>query len=275
MDNEHIKINTSIPSLKNKIKIDVEGPTERAYWYIRFNIPLDKASVNRDTMNVTDTDGYIMRTYISYDEDENLIVIVPLDSYEQNRYYFLNISKQVRSAKGQQLKHEIHILFKLIDNRISEFEILKRTAHVPKPRPRPANYDEMNSRNKGSTKSKVYAFEKNSSQRISPSDVLPFAPMKINPLLGVVGLIAVLIAALLGIAPLTIGSIVLCFGGVGHLVFQLANRKLRSVISYNRGVMAFNSEKYSKANILFKKALSLDYENEMAEFGLNKVSFYL
>ncbi len=271
MKNENIRISTSIPSLKGKIHVDINEPTERAYWYIRFNIPLNKSSVNRDTMNVTDTDGYIMRTYISYDENDNLIVIVPLDSYEQNRFYLLNISKQVQSAKGQNLKNEIHILFKLLDNRISQFEILKRTAKVPTPRPRPANYDQLN------TKSKVYSFEKENtavSERAS-NDVLPFAPMKINVLLGLAGLIAVLVSFQLNIQLLIIASIIACAAGLAHIVLQLSKREFRSALAYNRGVMCFNSEKYRKANILFKKSVSLNEENEFAEYALNKVSFYL
>ena len=81
MPNEppRIRIATSDPKLKDKIQINLEGPIDNVYWYIRFNIPLDEESVNDKTMEVTDTEGYIMRTDISYQGKHNRIVISPLD----------------------------------------------------------------------------------------------------------------------------------------------------------------------------------------------------
>ncbi len=269
ISNENIRVNTTIPSLKDKIKLDVDVPTDKVYWYIRFNTPLDKTSVSKDTMNVTDTEGYIMRTYISYDETENLIVIVPKDSYQQNRYYLLNISKEVRSEKGQGPKHEMHILFKLINNRISEFEVLKKNVKVPYPRPRPSDYDEKN------TVFKVYTPESRELIKSTSLDVLPFGEMKINIILGVLGLLLIIISVFVNIPVFTFVSIGICLFGVLHIFYQLSKKSLRSTITYNRGVMHFNSENYKKANILFKKALSIDEKNELAEFALSKSSFYI
>ncbi len=269
MKHDNIRIKASNPSLESKINVEINQPTDTVYWYIKFNIALDPESVSEKTMSVTDTMGYIMRTFITYNESRHMIVISPLDTYEQKRFYVLNISKKVRSAKGQELKHEIHILFKLLNDEIQEFEILKSNVKLPKPKPRPKDYDQKY------TRSKVYSYDGKSLGTVS-SDKLPFAGIRINPILGVLG-IGILIWSLTRVPlslDLMITALIICGVGLAHIVYQMTRREFRANMLYNRGVMQFNSGKYQKADKLFNKAHALDVNNELAEYAVNKVTFY-
>ncbi len=263
-----IRLATSIPSLKDKIQIDLAPDSDDVFWYIRFNIPLDESSVSHKTMSVTDTAGYIMRTEISYNQASNMIVISPIDSYEQDIYYLLNISKKVRSAKGQHLRSKIHILFKLIGNQISEFKVLKSTVKVPLPRPRPKDYEQKVSR------MKLYSFG-DALLKDVPQDKLPTTPISANLLPAVLGPLVIAANFFVKMPVLWLVGVGLCLLGAIWLGFALSRPKQRSVIFYNRGVRHFNKERYTKAHQCFKQALALDENNELAEFAYNKVSFYL
>ena len=261
---EKIRLATSIPSLKDKIKVDLDGELDTVYWYIRFNVPLDEKTVSHKSMDVTDTEGYIMRTDIHYNKEINRIVITPLDSYEQNRYYLLNISNKVRSAGGKQLRVPIHIMFKLMDNQISEYEILKSTVKVPKPKPRPANYGAKN------TTARVYTFENDSTE-----DQLKYARIKFNPFLGIIGLVMAFASFFISAPVLTVGSAVIALGGILHIVLQIIKKELRSLVYYNLGAWYFNEERYKKAQKALNKASRLDPQNEMAEYAVSKIGFYV
>lgn len=269
MDNERIKIRTSIPSLEDKVKIKLEGPMDVIYWYIRFNIQLDEESVSGKTMNVTDTDGYIMRTVISYSSKHNMIAVSPLDTYEENRYYLLNISKNVRSAKGQQLRSTIHILFKLIGGKVSDFKVLDKNAVVPLPKPRPADYDEIQ-KNRPITPNH---FEQEYIDR-SPPGKMATVSFFINPLLGIAGLAVAVWGAFILSPPIGVAGIVLCSAGMIHIVYQLRDEELRSKYIFNKGVRCFNKERYRRAEQLFKRALDVDPDNELARHGIRKAEIY-
>ena len=286
--NDNIRISANVPGLNSHIKINVNDPSEKVYWYIKFNIPLDKKFVSKDTTNVTDTDGYIMRTYIFYDEMENHIVVSPIDSYEQDRYYLLNISKAVRSANGQQLKREIHILFKLFDNRISSFKILDAAAKVPVPKVRPSDYDELQILKKEAAerkkserisertppKTKVYSFEREEGQ-VTSETPLKYAEINIKIIPSLIGLGVILASLFTGVAMIIIAAIVGCFVGIGITISGFLTKEARSNIHYNRGVGSFKHEKYEKAQEHFKKALAINDNNELAESALDKVNFYI
>ncbi len=263
-----IKIKTSTPSLQNKIQIDLRTDADDVFWYIRFNIPLDENTVSPETMSVTDTLGYIMRTDINYNRAKNMIVISPIDSYEQNIYYLLKISSKVRSERGQSLKSQINILFKLYNNEISEYKVLKAGVAVPSSKPRPKDYDEKIS------KAKLLTIGQELSSN-TPQYKLPYMDMKINLIPAIIGILIVLANYFLikSMAVWFVAAAV-CLAGACIIVFQILKKEQRSAISYNRGVYAFNKEKYKKAEAAFKLALYLDDDNEHAQYALNKVGFY-
>jgi len=265
--NPQIRVATSIPGLKNKVKVDLSGDLDIVYWYIRFNIPLDEDSVNEKSMEVTDTDGYIMRTDISYQTAANRIVISPLDSYEEQRYYLLKISQKVRSAKGQNLKTVISILFKLYQGAISEYKILKKDVPVPPSRPRPANYEAMR-------KERQPNFLDNYTEDVAKRTTMEQEPVKVKMWVGIVGIVAALVGVFTANIILAIAGAIVCLMGIGHIYFQWRDKSFRARIYYNRGVKYFNGMQYEAAQRLFNKALASDPDNELAKYGLVRVGLY-
>ncbi|MCL2048156.1 MAG: tetratricopeptide repeat protein [Defluviitaleaceae bacterium] len=267
MQNSKIRVAVSDPKLKDKIKIDISGPLDTVHWFIRFNIPLDESTVNEKNMEVTDTDGYVMRTDISYNDDSNRIIISPLDSYEDRRYYLLKISKKVRSKKGQNLKTIISILFKLYQGEISEYKVLKQDVPVPPSRPRPRNYDEIQ-KTRGANYLDNYSENVQKRTRMSP------VPMGINPIIGIVGFIMVFVGFSANSLGLIIASMVVCALGAAHIFKQWQNKIFRAKMQYNKGVRYFNRMQYKESKIAFEKAVALNPDNELAKYGLVRVAIY-
>ena len=50
---------------------------------------------------------------IRYDTKNEIIEVEPLEPYSTNEYYFLTITKNVKSRGGQSLKEPVQIKFKL------------------------------------------------------------------------------------------------------------------------------------------------------------------
>ena len=267
MSKERIFLSTTVPGIKDKIHTNiVDEDIDKIYWYIKFNKSLNKLTVSNQTMQVTDTYGFKMKTDISYDSGRNVIVISPIDSYMENKYYILSVSNQVESEDGEKLKKEIHILFKLFNSKISKYEVLKSTAKIPAPRERPDDYDEI--------MIKLYTFTDDEDSDIG-KDQLVYQNMKINVYWALPGVVLLIVSVFLNLTTLLIASAVLC--GLGFLVIakQLSNKELRSIIQYNMGALYFNKEKYKKAKARFRKAVALDSNNERAEYALTKVNFYI
>ena len=265
--NPKIRVATSIPGLKDKVKVDLSGDLDAVYWYIRFNIPLDEKSVNGKSMEVTDTDGYIMRTDISYQTKSNRITISPLDTYEEDRYYLLKISKKVRSAKGQNLKTVISIVFKLYQGAISEYKILKKDVPVPPSKPRPSNYEEL-------IKTRTPNFLDNYSENVAKRSTMTPEPVSIKLWVGVVGIIIALVGVFTANVTAAVVGALLCAGGIAHISVQWRDKVFRSKIYYNRGVKFFNRMQYQSAQRLFDKALISDPNNQLAKYGLVRVGMY-
>lgn len=284
--NEKIRLATTDPLLKDKIKVDLEGELKTIYWYIKFNIPLDENTVSEETMRVTDTKGYIMRTDIKYYENRNSIIVSPFDSYMENVYYVLSISKKVKSISGQNLKKDTHILFKLKDNQISEYELLKSTVKIPKPEARPENYDEImmetypdavfknahtkayeNEVKKAAQKikkqkplkqpkpvKKVYDEKPNEDMKV----VLRYKDIDINILISLAGIVLLAISFYFNIFILMGMSVVVCVIGVVHMTIQMLQKNAVFAMRYNRGVSNYNKGKYDKALKYFIKALEME-----------------
>ena len=265
--NSRIRVATSDPKLKDKIHIDLTGSIDSVHWFIRFNIPLDTASVNEKSMEVTDTEGYIMRTDISYQDNANRIVISPLDSYEDQRYYLLKISKKVRSAKGQNLKSVISILFKLYQGAINEYKILKKDVPVPPSRPRPANYDAIQVNRKPNS---LDNYVENLPRRTKMST----ESIGMNMWLGILGLVMAAVGFVTSNLIVIILAVLMCVGGAAHISVQWRKKDFRAKIFYNKGVRFFNKMQYQEAKAAFHKALEVDPTNELAKYGLVRVGLY-
>ena len=261
MADERMKVATSIPSLKNKIKIDISPDENDIFWYIRFNMPLDASSVSYKTMDVTDTEGYIMRTDITYDQGKNMIIISPIDSYEDNIFYMLNISKRVKSATGQNLRSKIHILFKLMNAEISEFRTLKTSVKVPAPRQRPKDYEER----------VVKQLLKDPAPPDKPKKTLQPMQIRANVVVALIGILLLAVNIFLNIDVLWIAALAFCIVGGGVLLFQLMQREQRSAITYNRGLRHYKAGRTAQAQACFHHALQQDPRNKMAKYAITKL----
>jgi hypothetical protein len=272
--NKTFKATMNDPALRGKLRMDVDEPTDGViYWYIKFNIALEPESVSKETMNIMETNGYILDAIISYDSERNVIVICPIDTYAEDIFYILTITKQVRSAKGVNMKKEVHILFKILNNRISEFQIMKDTVTVPKPKKKPKQI-KTQTKTATETNAKYYTFMKDGKQ--PQGERLPTVYPKINLWLGIAGFLMMILAVFvlsdnfyfLMAAFVTVGV------GVLHIIIQLCLKKNRSIISYIFGSGSFHNGDYAKARMRFERALALDGHNEYAEYALNKLAYY-
>jgi len=226
-------------------------------------------------MNVTERNGYIVDTLISYDRENHLIAICPIDCYAENEYYLLNISKKVRSENGSRLKREINIMFKIMGDKITEYKILAPGTSLPKPKPRPKGY---------APKGKVvypvnavvksYTFDKDKFDKL-PKDKLPYETLKFNPVIAVIGVIAAAVGIIISNIVVIFAAAAVCVIGIAHIFFQLTRRTKRAAFAYNVGAFRFNRGSYKKAQKSFEKSASIDDMNEYAEFASDKVKFYL
>jgi hypothetical protein len=266
MPEPRMRVTASVPSLTNKIKLDITGSADVIHWYIRFNIPLDETTVNDQTMEVTDTDGYIMRTDISYQAEQNRICISPLDTYEENRYYLLNISKKVCSARGQPLRTRIHILFKLYKAQVSEYKVLRQDVNTPRPKPRPADYDLRQAYRKPNALDIQYGDGGN-----LPTDRMTTVAIRINMWIGLMGLVLVLLGFALQLLWLVALAAGVCVIGATHIGMQLRNRVIAGKILYNKGVRLYNKAQYFEAREAFEKSYRTDPGNDIAKYGIFKL----
>jgi hypothetical protein len=264
-----IRVSTSDPRLRDKLQINLTGDVDAVYWYIRFNIPLDEESVNENSMEVTDTDGYIMRTDISYQATMNRIVISPLDTYEENRYYLLKVSRKVRSAKGQNLRTVISILFKLYRGAISEYKILKKDVPVPPSRPRPGNYDDMQKKRQVTH---LDNYVENLARPPSARMIQESLGLRLWP--GFAGIAAAIVGFFIGSVPTIIGAVVLCIGAMVYIFTSMGTREFRAKAHYNRGVRYFNTMQYARAKEAFNIAVQTDPANELARYAISRTEIY-
>lgn len=260
MTNDRFRVSVSSPKIKDKIQIKIlDGNTDKIYWYIKFNLKLDKATITAKNMQVMDTDGYIMRTYIAYDTKRDVIVVSPMDSYIENKYYILIITTRVTSAKGQPLKKELFILFKLINNEISKFDLLKSTARIPTPKKRPKDYDER--------MLKTYSFSKFANKDVK---ALTYQKVKINYILPIMALICLALGIFLSIF-LVLAAAGLAAVATVILLKQLNDDDIRSKVNYNFGTYYYNKEQFAKAKPYFEIAIAANFNNEQAEYALDLI----
>jgi len=272
LDAGNIKMMVSDPTLKNRIKSNITDPDGSVYWYIRFNTLLDPDSVTKYTMNVTDTKGYILNIIITYDDARNLIVLNPMDLYRQNEYYILNISKKVRSNKGRPLKKPVYIMFKLIDDMISEFKVIKDTASVPKARKKPVNVR----RAELMELMTQTAYEPNPQVgKLSAKPTLPYGNIAVKVQLAILGLIWLILSFFFANFYVTLAGVSLLIMGLLHIAIQLFKPTVRAAICYDLGVRRFNRGNYAAALGHFERSQELDERNIMTQYALRKVQMFV
>ena len=108
-----LEIDDIPPYLTNKVKQDLRFKTGNFVWRIRFNIPLDPKTVNKDTMYVANSQNQKLNTYIRYERENEIIEVEPLEPYATNELYSLIITTNVKSRGGQSLPEPVQLKFKL------------------------------------------------------------------------------------------------------------------------------------------------------------------
>ena len=266
-----IRVAVSDPALAEKVKINLPDASEPVFWYIKFNTELDAVSVNHKSMRVTEENGYILETEITYDTKKHLIVIKPIDPYEEGIYYILTISKKVSSKGGNKLRRDIYILFKIKDKRIDEYRALPPDTVVEKPRKKPEKL-------KRETAARAYTSEaslKIEKTAAAALPTLPYGKMGINVLVAGLSMPVVILGLLSQTDSWIYSGTGILLLGIIHLIIQMINKKKRACVVYNAGVVLFNAGRYKGAAKRLEKAAKLDPMNELAEYAISRVKYYI
>ena len=110
---KYLEIESVSEGYENKVRQDLKFRTGNFVWKVRFNIPLDPSTVNNMNLYVTSVGQVPLKTSIRYNSLDNEIEIEPMEPYSQNESYILNVTTQVKSAGGNNLKKPIQIQFKI------------------------------------------------------------------------------------------------------------------------------------------------------------------
>jgi len=113
MYGNYIKIESVSDEAQDKVKQTLKFPTGDFVWRVKFSAPLNPATVNNRNLYVTSLNKTPLKTNIRYDSINQYIEIEPLEPYSQNESYVLTVTKDVRSQKGQYLKNQVQIQFRL------------------------------------------------------------------------------------------------------------------------------------------------------------------
>jgi tetratricopeptide (TPR) repeat protein len=152
--------------------------------------------------------------------------------------------------------------------KVDDFKVLDKDVPIPLPKPRPKDYD---SHPKSATPT---YFEQAYIDR-SPPGKMASVGFFINPVLGILGLIIAMVGLVVfhNMIAVMVGF-ALCLAGIIHIVIQLRDEELRSTMLFNRGVRLFNRERYRKAEQIFRRALTINPDNELARHGVRKAKTY-
>lgn len=113
MASKYLDIESVSEGMENKIRQDLKFRTGNFIWRVRFNIPLDPKTVNNVNLYVTSLNLVPLKTAIRYDSLNNEIEIEPLEPYAEHESYVLNITTDVKSQGGNNLKKPVQIQFKI------------------------------------------------------------------------------------------------------------------------------------------------------------------
>ncbi len=113
MASNFITIESVSGNAKNLVKQDLKFKTGSFVWRIKFTAPLNPSTINNRNLYVTSLNQIPLPTNIRYDTIENCIEIEPLAPYTKNESYLLHVTANVKSKRGQSLKNEITIQFKV------------------------------------------------------------------------------------------------------------------------------------------------------------------
>ncbi|WP_085829496.1 Ig-like domain-containing protein [Clostridium massiliodielmoense] len=111
-----------IPKGNSEIKSNKE-------WTIKFNMKLEKDTVNNHNVIVATKDGERQDVDVKLDNDGKSIKVIPKKNYKEGRDYYIVVKKDVKSILGKNLNKSVYGKFTVIkDSKVSDavkFEIIK------------------------------------------------------------------------------------------------------------------------------------------------------
>ncbi|MFU0827777.1 MAG: Big-5 domain-containing protein [Lachnoclostridium sp.] len=113
MISNYINIESVSEGFEDKVKQTLKFRTGNFVWRIKFNAPLNPATINNRNLYVTSENQVPLKTYITYDSVNKYIEIQPVEPYTKNETYILTITRNVKSKGGQSLKKDIQVKFKV------------------------------------------------------------------------------------------------------------------------------------------------------------------
>lgn len=113
MNSNYLNIEQVTPGMESLVSEKMKFKTSKFVWRIRFSASLDGRTINNKNVTVLKPNGAPLITNISYDTSTNTIQVEPLEPYDQDESYTLNISTAVRSSKGKSLSKQVSIRFKM------------------------------------------------------------------------------------------------------------------------------------------------------------------
>lgn len=92
-------------------------------WHIRFNMDINKSTVNSDNVLVLDENQSTVPIKISCGEDRRSIDVAPVNSYVPGKTYSLIINKDIRAVSGQSIGNPKKLNFNIADKSDSKLKV--------------------------------------------------------------------------------------------------------------------------------------------------------
>ena len=112
-NSKYLNIEQVSNGAESLVRENLKFRTGKFVWRVKFNTALDPKSVNNVNVYVTTLNQTPLSTNISYDTINNAIEIEPLEPYLENESYILNVTQNVKSKGGKNLKKMVKIQFRL------------------------------------------------------------------------------------------------------------------------------------------------------------------
>lgn len=92
-------------------------------WSVKFNKSLKASTVNNENIIVTDYSGKNINSQITLGDDNKTILVNPkIQGYVPNNTYYLKVTKNVQSIDGKNLKENVNMKFKIINEAVDGTE---------------------------------------------------------------------------------------------------------------------------------------------------------
>ena len=109
------RVITNYHEIADKVTYKLSEPTNYFGWTLRYNMELDRSSINENTVFITDECGNHITGYtdIYYKNGNNSFSIKPIKPYDYDAIYYLYTTKDLRAINSMNCK-PLKMQFKLI-----------------------------------------------------------------------------------------------------------------------------------------------------------------